>query len=270
MLGKMMKHEWNAVMKVMLPANAVLVIITLLGRIMVSAKIFDMDNEIASLISGLSITLYILCLLAVSLCCTIFIGYRFYKTVYTDEGYLLHTLPVTTHEIILSKTLTGVAWILITSLFLFASVFILVLGFIPPNEYASAMRDISYGIETYIGPKFTAWVIFFLFIMIAGAFYSALWLFAGISFGQLLPKHKVLGAFIGFGVIYVLTQIISVVTMLGTGLIGKANDMAAGSADAVISYMEYVYITSFSVNVLLAVGFYFFTHFMMNRKLNLD
>lgn len=270
MLGKLMKYEWNAVTKVLLPANAVLILITIIGRLMVSTRVFENQNEIMQVVGGLSIALYVLCLLAVSLCCTIFLGYRFYKTAYTDEGYLLHTLPVTPNEIILSKTIVGAGWTLITSILLFASVFILVLGCIPANELSVAMQEISYGIDTYFGSRFAAWVIFFVFMMIVGSFYAVLWLFAGISFGQFLPKHKVLGSFIGFGITYVATQVFSVVAMLVTGIFGKASAMAEGSVDALISYMEYVYLTSFGVSVLLAIVFYFFTHFMMKKKLNLD
>lgn len=270
MLGKLMKHEWNAVMRVMLPANAVLLIITILGRIMISAKIFEVDNAFMQVLGGLSMTIYVLCLLAVGVCCTIFLGWRFYKTVYTDEGYLLHTLPVTANEIVLSKTLVGVCWSLITSILLFASVLILVLGAIPATEFTAVMREMAHYIDVYIGARFTAWVIFFVFMLIVGSFYGVLWLFAGISFGQFMPKHKVLGAFIGFGISYFAMQIISMVTMFCCGIMNKATQMMDGSTDAIISYMESVYLLSFGLSVVFVILFYLFTHYMMNKKLNLD
>ncbi len=269
MLGKLMKHEWNAVMKVMLPADAVLIAITILGRIMISARVFEMDGVFVQILSGLSMTIYVLCLLAVGMCCTIFLGWRFYKTVYTDEGYLLHTLPVTAHEIVLSKTLVGVCWSLITSILLFASVLILVLGVVPATEFTIAMRELSHYIDVYIGSRFTAWVIFFIFMLIVSSLYSVLWLFAGISFGQFLPKHKVLGAFIGFGISFFVMQIATTITMACCGLFNQALEVSDGSIEGVISYMESD-LLSFGLSVVFVTLFYFFTHYMMNKKLNLD
>lgn len=270
MLGKMMKHEWNAVMKVLLPANLVLVAITIIGRIMVSARVFEADSEIVAVLAGLSLVIYILCLMAVSLCATIFIAFRFYKSVYTDEGYLLHTLPVSTHEITLSKTLVGASWTLITSFVVMLSVFVLVTGCLAPGSWGEIVRECSHLISVYVGPRFTAWVVFFVFLMIVSCFYSVLWLFAGISFGQLLPKHKVLGAFIGFGIIYFAMQIFSFISMFATGTMKKAYEMIDGSTDAVISYMESVYLQSFVLCAIFTVLFYFFTNYMMKKKLNLD
>ena len=269
MLGKLLKHEWKAVTKVMLPANLVLIAITIIGRIMISARIYESENQIIQFILGFSTAIYILCLLAVALLCTIFLGYRFYKTTYTDEGYLLHTLPVNTHEIISSKLIVGAAWSLITSLFLFASVILLVLGLVPANDLSAVMREISYGINHYIGSRFTAWCIFFVFMMIISTIYSILWLYAGISFGQLFPKHKVVGAFIGFAVIYFASQIVSLISMLIGGIAGQALAIDE-SVEAFISYMESVYLMSFGISVVFGVLFYVFTNYMMKKKLNLD
>lgn len=272
MLGKLLKHEWKSVTKVMLPACLVLVAITILGRIMMTTRGFDSPNQFVQVLASFALVLYVLCLMAVSLLCTVFLGYRFYKTTYTDEGYLLHTLPVSTHEIILSKAITGAAWSLITSLLLMGSVAVLVLGSVPESEISSLMRDISYGINTYIGPKFTAWCILLVFTMIVSSFYSLLWLFAGISFGQLLPKHKVLGAFIGLALGYFVMYIVSLITMLAGGLMNKAMLMVENSSsfEPVIDYLETTYLMSFGLTAVFTVLFYLFTNYMMKKKLNLD
>lgn len=40
----------------------------------------------------------------------ILVFYRFYKQLYTDEGYLIFTLPVTRRQVLTSKTLSAIIW----------------------------------------------------------------------------------------------------------------------------------------------------------------
>ena len=55
-------------------------------------------------------------LIAVSLGITIYLAVHFYKTMYTDEGYLTHTLPVGGRELLWSKLIPMAAWSLLTML----------------------------------------------------------------------------------------------------------------------------------------------------------
>jgi len=269
MLGKLIKHEWNATMKVLLPANAVLILITIIGRIMLGTKLFETDNEVVMVIGTLSLTLYILSLFTVSIACSIYLAVRFYKTVYSDESYLLHTLPVTTHEIICAKTLVGTIWILITSIFVVGSAAVLIIGSVSPSEMQTLYRDIAYGIDTYFaGSSFTAMVILVIFMFILSSVYSILWIFLSISLGQLMTKHKVLGSFIAYGVLYFLMQIITTISMFATGVWKKA--MNLNSAEGVIDYFNAVFIMSVAITLVFSVISYFVTSYMMKNKLNLD
>lgn len=269
MLGKLIKHEWNATMKVLLPANAVLILITIIGRIMLGTKLFETDNEVIMVIGTLSLTLYILSLFTVSIACSIYLAVRFYKTVYSDESYLLHTLPVTTHEIICSKTLIGSIWIIITSIFVMGSAAILIFGSIDPADMQSLYREMANGIETYFaGSSFAAIVILMIFMFISSAVYSILWIFLSISLGQMMTKHKVLGSFIAYGALYFLMQIITTISMFAFGIWKKAMDLS--SAEAVIDYFNAVFIMSLVITLVFSVASYFVTNYMMKNKLNLD
>lgn len=269
MLGKLLKHEWNATMKVLLPANGVIILMTILGRIMLGLNVFETDSEIVALIGVLCLMLYILSLFAVCIACTIYIAVRFYKTVYTDEGYLLHTLPVTSTEITWSKMLIGALWNLITSIVISASVFVLVFGCLSPGSFGEMMNQLSNLISTYLGSVFTGWVIFGIFLTILTSFYSTLWIFAAVSFGQLMSKHKVLGAFIGYAIGYIVSQVVSTVVLIISGLTNQAM-LLDESVDAVITYVNTTFGISFVIALVFTVLYYFFTSYMMKRRLNLD
>ena len=63
---------------------------------------------------GLSIFFYVLAIAAGSIAVTVCVAVRYYKNVYTDEGYLTNTLPVTARQIVISKLSVGILWSIIT------------------------------------------------------------------------------------------------------------------------------------------------------------
>ena len=50
---------------------------------------------------------------------------RFYKNLFSDEGYLTLTLPVTRGQHLFSKTIVGTAWCLLDQLLLLGSIFLI-------------------------------------------------------------------------------------------------------------------------------------------------
>ena len=106
MLGKLMKHEFKTTSKVILPLYLILVVLTIFARIfaqsLFTAENSNIDSIGFGLFGGLSVILYILGLFAVSIASFIYLLVRFYKNLFGDEGYLMHTLPVTSWELLSS------------------------------------------------------------------------------------------------------------------------------------------------------------------------
>ena len=63
----------------------------------------------SGLIQGLALCALVAVLVAMFVVAMIFTVQRFYRGLLTDEGYLMHTLPVRPWELVLSKLLAGVA-----------------------------------------------------------------------------------------------------------------------------------------------------------------
>ena len=53
---------------------------------------------------------------AIAVLCFVSTVQRFYKNLLGREGYLMHTLPVTETQLILSKLLTSMVWVLCSGL----------------------------------------------------------------------------------------------------------------------------------------------------------
>lgn len=100
MLGKVMKYEWISTGRILVLLHLVLAVFTVIGnlelRIMNGSDSVIPENTRA-LIEGITMTVYVLIVFTAFVGTTVYLIVRFYKSMYTDEGYLTHTLPVGTH-----------------------------------------------------------------------------------------------------------------------------------------------------------------------------
>ncbi len=132
MLGKLLKHEFRYYAKRYIPFAAVIlavaVVLCIMTRILGGENAFElMYSEAAE-----SDSLYVIYMLLVSVWGTassvlmIYVFYggisRFEKNIYTDEGYLMNTLPVKSSELVLSKFIGAVScWIACNAVITFSS-----------------------------------------------------------------------------------------------------------------------------------------------------
>ena len=114
MLGKLMKYEWKNIWKAGTLMLLGMLVVTVIGCVVLRmpgglvTEIADGNNMNATqswfVLSSFVATLilYVIMLLASTWGMLIFLGIRFYRSMYTDEGYLSHTLPVTANQLFLS------------------------------------------------------------------------------------------------------------------------------------------------------------------------
>ena len=106
MLGKLMKYEWKNIWRAGTLMLLGMFVVTVIGCVVLRmpgglvAEIAD-GNDINAAQSWFVVSsfvatliLYVIMLLASTWGMLIFLGIRFYRSMYTDEGYLSHTLPV--------------------------------------------------------------------------------------------------------------------------------------------------------------------------------
>ena len=116
MLSKLLRHEFRATGRILLPLYLLLFVTA--GLFHVSMRLLE-DERIAygwpvKVFSGISTTAFIVAIIGVSVLAGVLMVYRFYKNLMTDEGYLMFTLPVTTHQIIASKLIVTLVWTMAT------------------------------------------------------------------------------------------------------------------------------------------------------------
>ena len=121
MFGKLMKAEWRSSRRVIGALCAIVLIsgalLGLLGHIMLRAV--QGDWNVPDFVSILFSLLGMMAVLAVALALgasVFYVLWRYYRSRFTEEGYLTFTLPVSNHQLMLSSILASVLEVLLVAL----------------------------------------------------------------------------------------------------------------------------------------------------------
>ena len=212
----------------------------------------------------------------------IYLSVRFYQSMYTDRGYLLHTLPVTKHQILVSKVFVGTVWVSIISLVMVLSstltlIFSVVLtlqdvsGVFEVFEIAAeTIRDLwiaTVGTDKEWIPIVIHYAEALLLMFLTGLPSQLLLIYGAISVGQLFKKYRVLWALLFvmlFGIVKVLLSYVAfIVIMVGGSVMFPDNDLL------MVHMYAFMYDMSWIIGVVLAVVCYKVTHWILTRKLNM-
>lgn len=132
MFAKLLKYEWKANAKLLSILSAAAAVLGVIGAAILSLA-FSIMSDPNPVYEGLdtlgSIGLIflwffiLLSLVVYSLAVNVILAYRFYKTKFTDQGYLTFTLPVSSKQIFLSSCTNMSIWVAISTTISLASMF---------------------------------------------------------------------------------------------------------------------------------------------------
>lgn len=273
MLKKLFKYEWKFFWKVPATINLALAIITLLGVTFIISPLWELDSDFIDILMATSMMFYYLSIFAGSIAVSVYIAIRFYRSSYTDEGYLTHTLPVTPRQIILSKLFVSVIWSFITGGVIVISVGVLIATFIFASSNLNIFYEIGEVWEEFLSLfgelgfdfYFSAFLVFLL--SVAGSFFNILMLFSAISLGQMFSRHRIAGAVVWYIAEYTIVQFGSSILMSITTL-SLFNSM--DRFDSVSFVTTPLLCGSLVLTLAGSVVLYFITEYMMKKRLNLD
>lgn len=210
MLGKLFKHDFAALSRVLVPLHLAALGVALLAAVcgFAGSGLGEGSRQAAGSAGSLlglfasfayaafGFGLFLLCTLTLA---TFFVVvHRFYRNLFTDEGYLTLTLPVTANQIVLSKTLAGALWLLIDFLVVGACITSVLFAMDVFSEMLSAGSSLGAGAPGL--PSAGEWANF------ANACLQVLaWMlaaYAALCLGSAAARHKVaaaVGAFLLIG-----------------------------------------------------------------------
>lgn len=269
MLAKLLKYEFRSTWKMVGLMNLFILVITVLGCIPIFTNTLYSPTEMGSTITLLSMTFYCLSICVVSFAVYIYVAVRFYRNLYTDEGYLMHTLPVTPKQLLWSKLISASLYNVVTTFVILISVFVIVLFTINGLEPQSTAEVYLVLQETWSFLQAMS----VPFLIIGGILYlavtsvsSVLMCFCAVNLGQLFGKKKVLSSILSYIGLYALIQTITsicVIPAMGVFLIN-------GSLDNFALLFNTTLLLGFAITSVTAVLLYLLNSYLMKHKLNLD
>lgn len=270
MVKKLFKHEFLSYARAMGIVYGILLTMAAATRII---YLFESDTDAYYIIRSFSNTTYFVSAAAAFGFAFVMGIVRFYKNMFTAEGYLTHTLPVTAGQHILVKAVTAVSVNWLSAIVVLLSVFIA----IPYKEMAETLDGFLYIFDQFLAQDSIQVILFGLeyFILLAlSSFSSVMLYYACISLGQLSRKNRILAAVGVYFAYYILTQIAStILTIFLTTLAA----MSAYMYDLLFWVGEHPTETSHTIMwIIIVFTFlfvaveYFVIRWVLTKKLNLE
>ncbi|MCQ2771290.1 MAG: hypothetical protein MJ236_05770 [Clostridia bacterium] len=246
-----------------------------LGVLNMMLSLFASDTLLFSVLYGFSITFYFLAIVA-SIILTIIISIvRFYNNIYSAEGYVTLTFPVTPASHILVKASSAVIAQVATAVVAFVSFLIIF-----PSEVYDAFKAIFEALfsETFaiIIKQFGIFLTEGIILLIVGSFTSILLVYACISLGQLGNKNKVLLAVVAYFAHNAIIQFITSIFSAILAVIDAANDdFWLGSLVHFIdkqpeTFLHIAFAISLVISGILCTIYWAITHKVLSTKVNLS
>lgn len=272
MLRKLLKYEFYATGRYILPILVVLLLASAAAGLSIRVLGSPNAGRVASVFAAIFVVLFFLSVMALAAVTVVVIVYRFYKNLLDKEGYLMHTLPVTVHQLLWSKLIVAVCWFTVTSVAIYGCLFAVAFR---AQVWAQVLSELgalferlslAYGIGAF---ELISVVAELCVLLLFGAVSSCLLFYASLAIGHSLPRNKLLaslGVFIGLGLLsQVLTMLLAVIT--GYSLRGFVTVL---NLETLAQFGHALLIGGIALNAVYCVVLYLVTARMLGKRLNLE
>lgn len=273
MFGKLLKYEWKAMMKTMLPIYGAALVLAAVNGFLLQSVLggFIGRSRIFSTMQTAAVTLYMLALGAMGVFTAVMIIQRFYKGLLKQEGYLMFTLPVKTWKLIFSKACIS---FLVSACSM--TVGILTIGLFGGLDFLRVLIELPAGIfnlfregyqrEPALCMHMLAFALELLLGLAAAAFASIYELYFSMALGQLSRNHKVIWSVIWFMAVSTVMNFAAMLLM-GNGM--NLMDFAE-TAEEIAMRFHMTGLGMLAVQAVSLAILMFGTGYVLDRKLNLE
>lgn len=238
MLGKLIKLEFSATSKIYSVLLLICAAFTLFacGSTLIAGALAD-SNPVLSVVAALPAQLLGSLVLSLMTAFPLYHGaWRFYKNLSSDEGYLMHMLPVPTGSLVLSKTVVALTWLILCTVIGFGSYIASQAAYsyvmlheamsgVSISEIIPAITEM-FGLVLGFKPDVVFTVVMLVLITVLGTVFSLISLYLCIAIGQLWTAHRILGAILAYLALSFALNIIVTVALIVFILIGVQSLLA--------------------------------------------
>lgn len=281
MFAKLLKHEWRATAGVQAALCAAIVSLGALGMANVSALIRNGEelSDLAGVSMGLGVVFIYLALVICTAASGVLLMVRYYRSRFTDQGYLTFTLPVNVHQNFLAAFVNNLVWTVLTGVCVvlaFVLIGIAVTNAIGPEAFQEVketfsflLGDVDEQVWQVVKPLIPGYVI----QMLVGWLYAIILPMTCLTVGATLAKkHKILAA---IGIYYLISMATSMLqnaltmTMSEEVFYDLELSLENGPA-AAQELLQQILLTTLPVQLVLLVGCYILSTQIMKKRLNLN
>jgi len=275
MLGKLLKHEFRATGRTMLPIYGAVIVLSVLASI--SGRM--MDQKIGSflyILFGLIIAAFVIGIIAAVIMTAVMMIKRFYTNYLKDEGYLMHTLPVSVHALVWSKMIVSVVWFAAT--FVVIGLVMLLMVFIESNTNLAEIiaklpswKTIRLALAVYGIRVGDLWLLAAeaLLAVIVGGLFTCLHFYAAMSLGHMFSRDKILLSIVFFVAISFVLSMATTGYGVGRMAAFEEMDVTLENARQAVSFAKAMLGEVLLVQTVQAALLYLVTVLSLKKGLNL-
>lgn len=256
MLRKLMKYEFKATGRIMLPLYGALLGFSIINKIFIGTNMAEVNMDfLGGIPAAITMIGYIVTMVAVFVGTLFITVQRFYKNLFGDEGYLMNTIPVKSSHNIVNKLIVSMVWTIISGFIAATSIFVMAYE---PGALKEIIREFK-NIYPEIGLNAFGIIEFVIFGIVSLA-HQIMVLYASLSIGQLFKSKKLLGGFAGFMMISIAQQ----------SIVGIVMTILVASNSFIFLSSHYAILCAIIVCLIFFAILFCITNYIMKNKLNLE
>jgi len=270
MVNKLFKHEINSYLRILIPTNIIVLAIAVFTRILM---FFRTDTVVFDVISSSVIVILVLATIAGAATAFILGIKRFYQNLFTKEGYLTFTLPVSVTQHLWVKLLVAIMFQLISFVVAAIAFCIATSGEFLYEVIEAAKYLIN---EVYMHTEdvhMNLYIVEVVILCLVSLVYEMLIFYSCITIGQRAKKNRVLMAVIVYFIYYVITQVFGTIFTIAMTIIAET-PLYDTIVQAIENNLYTFFHCLFGGSTILLAGlstvFFLVCRRIMSKKLNLE
>ena len=276
MLGKLIKHEFRATRRIMLPLIGGVALLSVLAGLSIRGLDTIQNFGFLGVMYSLTLGAFFLALFAMGVVALVLMIQRFYRNLLRDEGYLTMTLPVSVDAQIWAKLIVSFVWFAVVTLLSAAAMLIMIsigtrMDFMSGLDFEE-LYEMLPEIKAFLGGgNIALFVIECLVLGFLGSCAVCLRCYSALAIGCSAANHKLLYSFLTFiGIGFAVSMIQNSFSFLVLPNMDLSFlESGADSVQASMRIFHFAMGAGTVLSLIYCAVFYFVTRWFLKNRLNL-
>ena len=272
MLKKLLKYEFKATAR----TYGGMYLALLAASVLFGGSVWrwnSTNSDAYSALVGLMSLVYTAVIIGTVVVTIMTIVQRFYRNLLGREGYLMHTLPVTESQLILSKLISSVVWMLCSSIVGIFSFAVMLLALSLNSAALQQLPELWQKVVEIFrmtGSSGWLWLIFETLNGLVALVSSILCIYAACMIGHQFKKHMVPAGILAFFLLSFLQNWLNS-SVSSADMLQAVSDPTLGGVDVSIAAPSaFTTLFGLAVSIAFAAGYFLLTRWLMEHKLDLE